>query len=63
MKIFFRGIPKEQRLIQATCQHCKSVIEFTVSEGIVTHDQRDGDYVTIDCPVCNCKIHKDLRQS
>jgi RNase P subunit RPR2 len=60
MRIVKRGIPKEEILIQAGCRHCDSVIEFSRSEGRITRDQRDGDFVTIICPVCGREIHKNL---
>ncbi len=63
MKIITRGNPRLDRLIQETCSYCKTVIEFTVREGCVTHDPQKGNYITVTCPVCNCKIYKDLKQS
>lgn len=52
MKIIERGTMPGDRDWQATCTHCRTRFEFKQSEGEFHTDQRDGDYVTVKCPVC-----------
>jgi hypothetical protein len=35
-----------------TCKICKTRFRFAYSEGQRMSDNRDGDYLTIDCPIC-----------
>ena len=50
----------EEREFEATCNYCKSVLHFKQAEGKVTHDQRDGSFVTVICPVCKRPVHASL---
>lgn len=52
MKIIKEGILRKP-IYQATCYYCKTEIEFEQSEGAVTHDRRDGDFITVTCPICH----------
>lgn len=60
MKIIERGTPPGEVVHQARCTNCRSLIEFKQSEGKVTFDGRDGNYVTILCPVCNQMIYRSI---
>lgn len=57
IKIIKRGLPPEERIIRATCQHCKSLLEFSLKDANVTHDQRDGSTAEVICPVCNKRAY------
>ena len=57
MNILKRGTPPEERQYQGTCGKCETEIHFLQMEGQVTFDQRDGDFITVVCPVCNESIH------
>lgn len=58
MKIIRRGQPPEQKTYFATCNHCKTEIEFERSEARYVSDQRDGDFLEVKCPVCSKPITK-----
>lgn len=60
MQVLKRGQIPGERVHRATCSHCKSELEFKQSEGKVTYDQRDGDYVSVTCPVCNSLVTSSL---
>lgn len=60
MKIIKKGTPPSDKVYEGTCRSCKTVVEFKQSEGKVTHDQRDGNFVSVRCPVCNSLIHVSL---
>lgn len=60
MKILKEGKWPEDSVHSGTCNRCKTEIEFARSEGTVTHDQRDGDFVSVDCPVCGGRVHSAL---
>ena len=61
MKIIEYGNDPDKVERRWTCRNCKSIIESALSEGSVTYDQRDGNYVTFDCPVCKTKNHISLK--
>lgn len=54
MKIIRKGTPPTDRYYQGTCHTCMSVVEFQEKEECVTRvkDARDGDYFSVECPVC-----------
>lgn len=60
MEILKRGTPPKERTHQATCRACGTEFRFRESEGRVTHDQRDGDFIQIDCPVCAATVTVEL---
>jgi hypothetical protein len=53
VEIITRGQIPGERVRTCTCQNCKTVFRFKHSEGEYSSDQRDGDAVKINCPVCN----------
>jgi hypothetical protein len=52
MKIIQRGTIPEEREWKFSCYTCRTRFECLQSEGRYTWDQRDGDYLTVSCPVC-----------
>ena len=52
MKILKRGIPPAEMIYRVKCRQCNSELEFARAEAQLTNDQRDGDYLTVICPVC-----------
>jgi RNase P subunit RPR2 len=60
MEILKRGVSPHEKKYEVTCERCKSELRFLAYEGTVTRDQRDGDYITIQCPVCAHLIHTNL---
>ena len=59
MKIITPGRIPENIEIRATCNHCKTVFEFTPKEATIRSDQRDGDYYEVCCPMCVKLVTKD----
>lgn len=57
MKIIKRGVVPEEREMTGTCNNCSTIIECLAGEAKHHHDQRDGDYSLIICPVCNKEIY------
>lgn len=62
MRIIKEGIKPEDIEIETTCNNYKSVLGVKISDGKTTYDQRDGNYVTIVCPVCQKSINIDLKK-
>ena len=52
MRILKRGVRPETLVYRASCYKCKSEFEFSRSEAQFHDDQRDGAYLSVDCPVC-----------
>lgn len=63
MKILYRGTKPSETVHRATCSTCKSQIEFQRHEGKINNDQRDGNTIEVDCPVCETKIFASLTGS
>ena len=61
MKIISRGEIPEKKPVRMTCDHCKTLAEFEQSEMRPVFDQRDGDYWSVSCPVCEREITKAIR--
>lgn len=62
MEILHRGTPPSEREYKASCYNCRTVVKFKQSEGKITHDQRDGSYVSVSCPVCAGNINISTSQ-
>ena len=63
MKAIKEGMIPGNIVHRASCNQCKTVVEFLRSEGRISYDQRDGDFITIVCPLCRDDIHADLNRS
>lgn len=63
MKIICRGVDPKEHTWRGTCLNCKTLVEFSKAEARYNHDQRDGDYLTVTCPVCGGDIHSAVHQS
>lgn len=57
MRIIKRGIPPQEKIHQGKCMTCKTVVEFSQAEGKVTYCQKDGNSISIKCPVCGDTIY------
>lgn len=57
IEVINRGHLPENDQFEAKCNHCKSDLRFLRSDARFTSDQRDGDFVTVDCPVCSHAVH------
>jgi hypothetical protein len=53
MKIIERGVIPAEREWKFLCVNCRTRFECQENEGEYITDQRDGDTVRVECPVCN----------
>lgn len=56
MKIIREGRDPKTIPMLASCNHCKTQVEFLPIEAKYVSNQREGDYYQVDCPVCNHQI-------
>lgn len=61
MEIIKKGKLPSERVFVAVCDHCSTKFRFKQSEGKVTYDQRDGDFISVKCPLCKKTVHKDFK--
>jgi RNase P subunit RPR2 len=57
VKILKRGLAPESRIHNGSCRNCQTEIEFEAREAQRVNDQRAGDFLQIDCPICQHKIN------
>ncbi len=60
MKILKEGKRPEEKVYRHTCTNCKTLFEFLAKEGKTIYDQRDGNFITINCPLCIKECYIDL---
>jgi len=59
MEIIKRGQVPEEKTYEATCRRRSTDVRFPQQEAKRTFDQRDGDFLTVKCPVCGHDINVD----
>jgi len=54
IKVIVRGTPPQETIYRVNCRTCASVLEFRPSDPEIKYnsDQRDGDFYSFHCPVC-----------
>jgi endogenous inhibitor of DNA gyrase (YacG/DUF329 family) len=52
VEILKRGTPPSEARLTRDCQSCGTQFRFTRNEATFVPDQRDGDALKIECPVC-----------
>ncbi|WP_066795092.1 hypothetical protein [Sphingomonas soli] len=57
IEVISRGHLPENDQFEASCSNCKSTLRFLRSDGKLTFDQRDGDFLTVACPVCGTSVN------
>ena len=57
IEVITRGHLPENDQFEACCHKCKSDLRFLRGDAKLTFDQRDGDFVTIACPVCQSLVN------
>jgi RNase P subunit RPR2 len=57
IEVIERGELPEDRPYEATCNRCRSKLRFLRGDAQFTADQRDGDFLTVKCPVCGESVH------
>lgn len=60
MRIIKKGKKPEEKKYRGTCGKCKTVVEFKRSEAKFIPDFRDGDFLTVTCPVCSYNINVNV---
>ena len=60
MKIIKRGSLPEEKVYQATCNVCKTEVEFERKEAKYHSDLHNGDCLEMACPVCTHAIYKAI---
>jgi hypothetical protein len=60
VEILKRGIVPEEVHYETICVRCKTHFRFLRKEARQVNDFRDGDFLSIDCPVCNSICTKSL---
>ena len=53
MKILEKGSLPEESIYRCRCCNCNTLYEFQRKEAVYVPEQRDGDYLTTKCPLCN----------
>jgi RNase P subunit RPR2 len=63
MKIIKRGQVPGNEVYRLDCNHCHTEFEIEAKEAKYNSDQRDGDYLSIECPICKtvCTVQARLR--
>lgn len=57
MEIIKQGKLPEESTRVMTCDYCKTKFKFSLKEAERHSDQRDGDYTTINCPLCKKSLY------
>lgn len=57
VKILVKGTIPEEQWYKGTCGHCHTEFAFQRKEAKYSSDQRDGDYFSIDCPLCSKPVY------
>jgi len=60
VEVIERGTPPEEVNYEVQCQKCISKLKFKRSDAGYVSDQRDGNYLTVECPVCRNLVTKSL---
>lgn len=56
MKILKPGKKPEEALYRVDCKNCGCLFEFNDSEAKFVPDNRNGDFLTIECPTCRMLV-------
>ena len=57
IRVTKHGALPDHDVFAGTCYRCKTEVEFERVDARLTSDQRDGDYLSVDCPVCGDAIN------
>lgn len=63
MNIIKEGIKPKDRKYQLTCQTCATVFNIFEYEGTKSHDQREGDFISCKCPICDQIVNHQISPS
>jgi len=57
IEILTKGTPKSEIKYELRCHDCGTVFTCQKIDMQFHSDQRDGDYTTINCPICSKKVY------
>lgn len=57
IEITKRGELPEEIKYAFKCRKCGTEFTATRLDGKVTYDKRDGNFLTVTCPLCNDPVH------
>ncbi len=60
MKILKKGILPKDKTYTVSCGNCHTKFQFKQHEGEIIEDDRDGDYITIKCPICKGHVNTSI---
>lgn len=60
VNIIERGLKPSDREYRVTCRVCDTVFEFFGYEANYHQDERDSDFYTICCPVCDSTVSQSV---
>lgn len=56
VEIIERGTVPSDKEYDIRCKRCKTLFKFRRSEAEYVADQRDGDALVIECPLCSERV-------
>lgn len=56
MEIIRKGVASESKTYRVSCDNCDTLFKFQQLEANWVTDNRDGDYLEVDCPVCGKSV-------
>jgi hypothetical protein len=62
VEIISRGVLPSEKTYETTCPNCGTWLRLNRGEDKFTSDNRDGDFLTISCPVCNVPVYTQANQ-
>lgn len=57
IEILTKGTPPSEKKYEVRCEDCGTVFTCQLPDTIYHPDQRDGDYRTVDCPICSKRLY------
>ena len=57
IQIIQRGVLPAAIRYKTKCRHCNTIFSFLKSDARLIDDQRDGNFYTLECPVCSKDCH------
>lgn len=60
MRIIKAGKLPEEKVYRRNCHYCGTLFEFKQNEGKITYSQREGDFITTECPFCHKNVHTNM---
>lgn len=62
MEIIKKGKLPEEKTYECVCSYCKTEFRFQRKEAEFVYDQRDGNALTIKCPLCKSQVWMAVKE-